>query len=223
MNESERIKQVYEARKLNEKVQFDGKNYDYSYFLRKEREYWYGKVISKLIDFRSKKLIEIGAGHGDNLFFFERLGISRKQLFANELIDDRIEVLKNTFPEITIFEGDARNIDENQKFDIVFQSTVFSSILNPEIKMELAAKMENLVAENGLILWYDFFYDNPQNKNVKGIGKNEIKKLFPKAKNIIFKKITLAPPIARRVGKYYDLVNFIFPFLKTHFLVEIHY
>jgi len=223
LNESNRIKEVYEARKLNKQVQFDGRNYDYTYFLRKEREYWYGKIISKLIDFRSKKLIEIGAGHGDNLFFFERLGINRNQLFANELIEDRIEVLKNTFPEIKIFEGDARNIQENQKFDIVFQSTVFSSILNSEIKMELAAKMENLVAENGLILWYDFIYDNPNNKNVKGINKVEIIQLFPNAKSIKFKKVTLAPPIARRVGKYYDLVNSIFPFLKTHLIAEIYY
>lgn len=79
-----------------------------------------------------------------------------------------------------------------------------------------------MAKENGLILWYDFKYNNPSNKDVKGVNKREIKELFPDAKKIIFHNVTLAPPIGRRVGKFYNLVNLLFPFLRTHIIAEIY-
>jgi hypothetical protein len=72
------------------------------------------------------------------------------------------------------------------------------------------------------MIWYDFKYNNPNNLDVKGVGKTEIKKFFPKAKKIIFHNVTLAPPIGRRVGKMYNLINFLFPFLRTHVIAEIY-
>jgi hypothetical protein len=121
-----------------------------------------------------------------------------------------------------VLPGDALLLEFESYFDVVFQSTVFTSILDSDFKKKLAVKMFDMVKDDGLVLWYDFKYDNPNNKDVKGVGKNEIKELFPEAKKIIFHNVTLAPPIGRRVGKFYNVVNFLFPFLRTHIISEIY-
>jgi hypothetical protein len=78
-----------------------------------------------------------------------------------------------------------------------------------------------MTKKDGLILWYDFKYNNPKNKDVKGIGKNKIRELFKQAKTIEFHNVTLAPPIGRKVKRFYNLVNFLFPFLRTHVIAVI--
>jgi len=67
-------------------------------------------------------ILEIGAGSGINLYFFKKMGIKWENIHANELLDDRIIQLKENFPIIKIYEGDARDIfpDEESKFDIIF-------------------------------------------------------------------------------------------------------
>ena len=48
---------------------------------------------------------------------------------------------------------------------------------------------------DGIILWYDFIYNNPSNPDVKRVSKKEIINLFSGVDNIQFYKVTLAPPI----------------------------
>ena len=50
----------------------------------------------------------------------------------------------------------------------------------------------------GIIVWYDFLFDNPRNANVQGVGSKEIRRLFPGCL-IHLRRITLAPPLARRI------------------------
>lgn len=129
--------------------------------------------------------------------------------------------MKELFPEITVIEGSATEIKMANQFDIVFQSTVFTSIVSNEVRKLLAENMWNLIKDDGIVLWYDFVYDNPNNKDVKKVSISEIKLLFPKAKKYSFYKVTLAPPIGRKVGKLYPFFN-KFVFLRTHVIAVIH-
>jgi len=72
------------------------------------------------------------------------------------------------------------------------------------------------------MLWYDFLYDNPFNKDVRGIPVREIKRLFPLASGIDIYPVTLAPPLGRIIGGLYPFVNRIFPFLRTHVVAVIY-
>jgi hypothetical protein len=103
----------------------------------------------------------------------------------------------------------------------VLQSTVFTSILDESFRKALANKMFEMLKPGGIILSYDFTYNNPCNKDVRKLTRAEIKKLFPNHREIQFKRVTLAPPVARRVGKLYDLVNFLCPMLRTHLIAAI--
>lgn len=161
-------------------------------------------------------------GEGNNILAFKRFGLKWNNLYANELLEDRVHMMKENIPNANIYPGDALKLEFRYYFDIVFQSTVFTSILDFEFKVNLARKMWDMTKEKGMILWYDFTYDNPNNRDVNGIKTREIKRLFSKAKDIKFYRVTLAPPIARKIGKFYNLVNTAFPFLRTHVIAEIY-
>ncbi len=221
--ETLKIFEQYERRKNNERVKRDAANFYFNHFAQSERELLYTEIIRKRFGSPdSVKLLEIGAGTGGNLFLFKRIGLKWENIFANELLPDRLEDLRNSFPKIKTFKGDACDMEINKElsFDIVFQSTVFTSILDFDFKIKLADKMWSLLNPGGIILWYDFSFDNPRNKDVKGIKKKEIAKLFSKSDRITFHKTTLAPPIGRKVKKLYPFFN-VFPFLRTHLIAEI--
>ena len=170
-------------------------------------------------DFQDLSLLEIGAGNSSNAKIFIDLGIKSQNICFNELLPERILAIKTHFPNNTVFEGNAIEIVINQKFDIIFQSTVFTSILNNSDREKLAKKMLNLLKPNGIILWYDFIYNNPKNKDVKKVDVKELKSLFSNSSKLYYKKITLAPPIGRKVKKFYKLFNV--PFLRSHILAII--
>lgn len=221
--ETIKMAERYDRRKISDKVKKAMSNFYFNHFVQSERELKYTEIIYKkfkLID--NIKMLEIGAGTGGNIYFFKKLGLKWENIYANELLPDRFEILKTTFPNINLYEGDACEIEQDAKelFDIVFQSTVFTSILDTKFKELLAKKMWTLLKPSGIVLWYDFAFDNPSNKDVKGIKKKEIKSLFKEAKSIKFYKTTLALPIGREIKKSYPFVN-IFPFLRTHLIAVI--
>jgi SAM-dependent methyltransferase len=167
-------------------------------------------------DLSDLKLLEIGAGSGHNALMFEKMGIQLKNISFNELLEDRIAVIKNSFPNNKLYAGDAITLNFEERYDIIFQSTVFTSILKDTDRKALANKMWELLKPGGIILWYDFIYNNPNNPDVKKVSVAEVKELFGAAKSWRVKKVTLAPPIGRKVGKFYKLFNL--PFLRSHIL-----
>ena len=81
--------------------------------------------------------------------------------------------------------------------------------------------MWRVVKPGGVILWFDFRINNPRNKNVRGISSKEIYSLFPDCSIRRLRRVTLAPPLARRIVP----VSWIaasclekIPFLRTHYL-----
>lgn len=178
-----------------------------------------------LVGINKLNLLEIGCGTGQNLLQFIKLGFSPNRIVGNELLPERVEQAKIILPSsVKIIEGDALETDfPEEYFDIVFQSMVFSSILNEEFRIALANKMWALTKPRGGILWYDFIYNNPKNPNVKGITFKELKKLFPD-KKITKCSLTLAPPITRFVAPIHPMLYYVFnffPFLRTHILCWI--
>lgn len=191
----------------------------------KERQIIRLLLKNRLTDLNNLKLLEIGCGTGTNLISFIKLGFNPSKIVGNELLSDRFDKAVLKLPlEVKMFPGNALDLNfHGDSFDIVYQSMVFSSILNEEFKIALAKKMWQLTKPGGGILWYDFTYNNPKNQNVKGITFKELKKLFPDTK-IAKWRLTLAPPITRVVTSIhpvlYNVFNF-FPFLRTHILCWI--
>lgn len=170
-------------------------------------------------------ILEVGCGAGDNLLELLRLGADPARLVANELLPERAATARRRLPAATaLHEGDALAAPfEAARFDVVLQSTVFSSLLDDAFQQRLAAAMWRWLRPGGAVLWYDFTVDNPRNRDVRGVPLARVRQLFPEAR-IDARRVTLAPPIGRRVVKLHPALWRVFnvlPPLRTHMLAWV--
>lgn len=171
------------------------------------------------------KLVEVGCGSGGNLLELLRMGFSSENLVGNELLPERAALARKNLPmACDVKEGDATQLGfEDGSFGIVYQSVVFSSLLDDQFQQRLADEMWRWVRPGGGVLWYDFVYNNPSNRDVRGVPLKRVRELFP-AGELNYHWTTLAPPISRRVTRIhpglYGLFNAL-PFLRTHILCFI--
>jgi len=213
----------------------------YSFFKRdilfsyQRRVQWVIRALrnSGISCLRDRVVLEVGCGRGDWLVDLETWGAQRKNLAGVELHPekgkeaqarlgdqrDRSGRILSQGSDIRI--GDASTLSwPTATFDIVIQSTVFSSILAREMKFAVASEMTRVLKPQGVILWYDLLYNNPKNPNVAGIKSKEIRELFP-GFSLHLNRITLAPPIARRlvpISWMGALALEKLMFLNTHYL-----
>jgi hypothetical protein len=107
--------------------------------------------------------------------------------------------------------------------DITAQFTVFTSILNSDVRHAVAREMLRVTKQDGIILWYDFRVNNPWNANVRDVGREQIRCLFPGC-SFCFRRLTLVPPFARTLVRLSWPLAFVLeslPFLDTHYLAVI--
>jgi ubiquinone/menaquinone biosynthesis C-methylase UbiE len=170
----------------------------------------------------SNTILEVGCGTGQWLRDFIKWGARAENITGIDLLEDRVSTARRLCPPaVSIQCASAAHLPfANERFDIVLQSTVFTSILDPNVKKRIATEMMRVVKPEGLILWYDYHVNNPWNKDVRGIKRREIYQLFPSCR-IDLERITLIPPLARAVAPYSYLTCYLlekFPPLCTHYL-----
>ncbi|MDP1650920.1 MAG: class I SAM-dependent methyltransferase [Rubrivivax sp.] len=170
-------------------------------------------------------VLEVGCGHGDNLLELLRLGFDPARLVGNELLPERAAAARSRLPPATrMLAGDATQLPlSDASFDIVYASTVFSSILDDAFQRRLAAAMWRWVRPGGAVLWYDFTIDNPRNTDVRAMPLRRLRALFP-AGHVDARRVTLAPPIGRRVVRLHPAAWRLFnalPLLRTHLLAWV--
>lgn len=149
----------------------------------------------------TKKILDVGCGRGYSLRTFLRWGAKSENLFGIDLISSHIEQARRGLPRATLELGNATSLNyADETFDLVQQFTIFSSILHGATRRKVALEMIRVLKTGGHVIWYDFFVNNPWNPNVRGVGRREIRELFPHC-DYCFERVTLAPPIARLIGK----------------------
>jgi ubiquinone/menaquinone biosynthesis C-methylase UbiE len=227
VEEESRLRGVYERRKAEIPKE------RYSYFNAanllsiQERE---RRVLALLarnakISLNEMKILEVGCGTGLWLREFIKWGARPENIVGLDLLPDRIEECRQLCPAaVTAHCANASRIDApDRSFDLLLQSTVFSSVLDKSARNRMAAEMVRVLRDDGIILWYDFFVNNPNNPDVRGITRRQIMELFPGAK-VSSARITLAPPLARFLAPYSRLLCQALAALRildTHLLAVI--
>lgn len=173
----------------------------------------------------NKKILEVGCGCGLWLIEFLRLGARPENLAGVDLLEERIADAKELLPGATTLKcGNSEQLEfADGTFDIVFQSMLFSSILNRKSRREIASEMLRVLAPKGTILWYDFFLTNPLNPDVRGLRQKDIAECFPNCR-IQLRTTTLAPPVAREVSRNSTILYWLLsavPFLRSHYFGSI--
>jgi SAM-dependent methyltransferase len=172
------------------------------------------------------RLVEVGCGTGGNLLELLRMGFAPQHLFGIELLPERAREARHVLPPaVAVHCADAVQAPDllpGASQDVVYQSTVFSSLLDDSFQQRLAATMWHWVRPGGGVLWYDFTVDNPRNPDVRGVPLSRVRRLFP-AGRVQAERLTLAPPIARAVVRMHPALYTLFnrwP-LRTHVLAWI--
>ena len=176
-------------------------------------------------DLSALRLLEVGCGSGANLQELLRIGFTPTNLSGAELLPERIAQARAGLPAtVALFEGDATQLDlAPASFDIVFVSTVFSSLLDSAFQQRMADAMWRWAKPGGGVLWYDFTVNNPRNADVRGVPLGRVRSLFPHGR-VQSQRITLAPPIARAVTRVHPALYTLFntvPLLRTHVLAWV--
>jgi len=176
-------------------------------------------------DLSTRSLLEVGCGTGSNLLECLLMGFMPERLWGIELLSERYEMARQRLPEpVTLLQGDATALAiAPASVDVVYQATVFSSLLDVAFQQRLADAMWAAVKPGGGVLWYDFTVDNPRNRDVRGVPLKRVRTLFPQARSVS-ERVTLAPPIARAVTRLHPALYGAFnalPLLRTHRLCWI--
>lgn len=170
-----------------------------------------------------QRILDVGCGEGGVLLESLSFGALATQLYGADLLFERLQAARRTLANMPLACADGQNLPyASQSFDLVLQFTVFSSILDDEVKINLAREILRVNRPDGIILWYDFWL-NPTNPQTRGIRPGEIRRLFPGC-SFEFHKITLAPPIARLIVPMQWGLGLFLESLKlfnTHYLVAI--
>ncbi len=194
MKEADRILEELRRREREVPADFYSLDRPANRFLRQGQERALREALEEIGPLAGKRVLEVGCGSGNWLEMLEGAKLS-----GIELEPERAARAAARFPDADIRAGDASRLPwPDGSFDIVLQSTVFSSILDPGMRRAVASEMLRVLAPGGAILWYDFFVNNPSNPHVRGVRRREIEALFPGCR-VSLRRTTLAPPLARRI------------------------
>jgi ubiquinone/menaquinone biosynthesis C-methylase UbiE len=199
--EAERILAEYQRRERVIGREFYALTNPTNLFMRQgqQRALLHGLQRAGALPLGDKRILEVGCGRGQWIGMFEDFGARREQLAGADLDAARIEEARLRFQGADLRVGDASKLSwPDATFDVILQSMMFTSILDGNVRAAVAAEMQRLLARAGVIIWYDFRYNNPSNANVRGISAREIQELFSGCV-VDLESVTLAPPLARRI------------------------
>jgi len=170
------------------------------------------------------RCLEVGYGSVGWLTELITWGVSESDLHGIEMDSNRATKARELLPAADLRIGDAVELPwEDKTFRLVIASTLFTSVLDNEVRRLIASEIERVLAPGGALVWYDFAFNNPRNPNVRGIGRAEVKALFPHLSGRI-RTITLAPPLARLIApRWWTLASFLesIPLLRTHLIAVL--
>ncbi len=223
MDETVRIKEAYARRDGLDKSRLYSYLNPSALFIYRERE---RAVVDALAaygfdDLSGKRILDVGCGKGETLRDFVNYGAAPENMSGIDLLPDRIERARALSPGMDLRYGNAETLPyADAYFDIVLCFMVFTSVLDRGMKRKIAGEMTRVLKPSGIIIWYDFYVNNPRNPDVRGVGKSEITSLFPGCA-VSLRRIVLAPPLLRIIAPHSILLCHMLQGLKilnTHYL-----
>ena len=169
-------------------------------------------------------LLEVGCGGGAVLLDLIRWGADPGRLQGCDLVPERVASAHSRLPRETslaVADGGALPYP-SARFDLVLQFTVLTSVLDGALLGRIAGEIWRVLRPGGAILSYDFRFQGA-NPAVRALHPRELRALFPEGE-FTQQRITLAPPIARRLAPWSWLgceLLHVIPWLLTHDLVLI--
>lgn len=167
---------------------------------------------------RPVDLLEIGCGEGsivaglrDDGYVGDAVGV--------DLLPEYVASARDRHRGIRFEVADAAALPfGDAEFDYVLASTVLSSVPTGPRRQAILREVDRVLRPGGSFVWYDMRVRSPSNPDVRPFTAADVAASLP-GYAIRVRPVTLAPPIARRLGRstpvLYPLLAHV-PFLRTH-------
>ncbi|MGE5594813.1 MAG: class I SAM-dependent methyltransferase [Hyphomicrobiales bacterium] len=151
---------------------------------------------------RGVRAFEAGCAGGYHLRLLVQWGANPADVAGIDRDPAAIAEAQRLSPGIRVHEGSAEHIPEpDERYDLALAFTLFSSVRDEDESARIAAELFRITRPGGFILVHDLRRGNPRNRAVHAIGRDDIRRWFPKCP-MRTRSITLAPPLARPVGRW---------------------
>jgi ubiquinone/menaquinone biosynthesis C-methylase UbiE len=224
--EAQRIREVYQGRTQAEIANRSTPLDPFELCAIHEREELLAEVLREngLITLAGLRILDIGCGTGNLLRHFLDFRADPERCCGIDILDDRIRIAKRCAAGLgyTMASG-AQLPFPNETFDLILQFTVFTSVLDVEVRSAMAAEILRTLRPTGIFIWYDFAYNNRRNSNVRGIPRDEMRGLFPGCR-FRFRSVTVAPPLGRPAARIYPFLYRALSeirFLRSHYMCVV--
>jgi len=218
MTEQDRIRETYRAYETSGRDRlWDLRNDGYAR-LSADRDRAVLELLARSLPGTKANFLDVGCGNGTLIGTV----IGRwpdVEATGLDLQPDLIDEARIGVPDATFEVGSADDLPfPDASFDVVSAITLFSSIPTTDMERAAATEVARVLRPGGWLVWYDLRYDNPNNPAVHGISVKHLGTLFPGWRPDVH-SISLAPPIARRLGPtttlVYPLLHAVPP-LRSH-------
>jgi len=126
-------------------------------------------------DLSGVQVLDVGCGTGGFLRQMIDWGASPANLTGTELQTDRLDHARRCTAHGVRWHLGTLDAVSPASYDLVTALTVFSSVLDPALRRELATQMWRALRPGGWCLVFDFRYDNPRNRNVRKVTRSDCK------------------------------------------------
>jgi ubiquinone/menaquinone biosynthesis C-methylase UbiE len=158
------------------------------------------------------KILDVGCGDGSWLRYLVELGADPGNCVGVDLSEHRIGAAKHRNPAIAWHRHNIAQLPfRDDSFDLVLQSVVFSSILDPQMRSSCAHEMQRVTRDMGKILWIDLVRTTA--KQLVSFSEADVRSFFP-ALSVIYTKHVQPAYFRRLTGKYAWIAKSIYSLTK---------
>lgn len=243
-SELERIQRDYERRDaIGASAVYKHTNPAFLFQVQERERLILDAVRLEGIELERAAVLDVGCGTGATLQRLADFGAART--VGVDLMEHRIAEGRNRFPTLELQQGNAAALPfADASFDVVFQFTMLSSILDAELRGAVANEMWRVTRPGGVIVSYDLrtppawlttsarllsrfglrttAEPAAAGTPLAGLGADELRSLFPSG-SVNMRSLTLDLQVATVVRHSHLLASFLalVPFLRTHLLATI--
>jgi SAM-dependent methyltransferase len=172
-------------------------------------------------DLSAVRALDVGCGSGGFLRQLIDWGATPAHLAGTELQPDRLEQARSrTAPGVRWHLGQL-DVFPDASMDLVSAHTMFSALLDEDLRRGLAAEMWRVLRPGGWTMIFDVRYGSPRKAHARKVTDVELLRFWPAAGRH-YRTLVLAPPLGRTLAALPWLIPetlaTLLPPLRSHFI-----
>lgn len=169
----------------------------------------------------SSTLLDVGCGSAGDLYHILRLGFRQEQITGIDIIEERLNEAKASYPRAKWIHGDASATGiPDASFDLEFEMGMFATLTDDGLSTRIAGEMLRVCKPGGYLLLLDWRTPKPNDPAYKALTRRRLRSLFKVGDATELVSIhpgALLPPVGRFLSAHlpslYFLAGALLPFL----------